>query len=143
MAMKRIFYASVLPLIVAAWGCESVALIGRPDVDRGETTSLERRPDYRGDRDIRDRSVARDEVVGTVERIDERRNEIHLRTTDGRMTMVKYEPSTVVYARDRELRVDSLRRGDLILVRLDRNSRGEQYADVIRMNDRGPDALRR
>ncbi|HEU4343546.1 MAG TPA: hypothetical protein VFU31_18505 [Candidatus Binatia bacterium] len=142
MPIKGLLYASVLPLFVAVWGCESVALIGRPDIESRES-SLERRPDYRGDRDIRDRNVARDEVVGTVERIDERRNEIHIRTTEGRMTMVKYEPSTVVYARDRELRVDSLRRGDLVLVRLDRNSRGEQYADVIRMNDRGADALRR
>lgn len=54
--------------------------------------------------------------------------------------VIQYDPDTNVSNRGRELRVRDLRRGDQILVRLDRNSRGEQYAELIRMNDRNSDA---
>jgi hypothetical protein len=37
--------------------------------------------------------------------------------------------------RDRDLRVDDLRNGDLVRVELSRG-RGERYAELIRMNDR-------
>jgi hypothetical protein len=52
------------------------------------------------------------------------------------MTVIKYEPATLVYSRDREVPVNSLRPGDLVLVQFNRNARGEQYADVIRVDDR-------
>lgn len=137
---NRVFVAVVIPIVLAAWGCENVGLINRgdPTVDRRSA----RDRDYRGDR-IQDRSLPRDEVVGTVERIDDRRNEIHLRTTEGRIMVIQYDPNTNVYNRDRELQVRDLRRGDQIMVRLDRNSRGEQYAELIRMNDRDWDSSRR
>jgi hypothetical protein len=137
---NRVFVAVVIPIVLAAWGCENVGLINRgdPTVDRRSA----RDRDDRGDR-IRDRSLPRDEVVGTVERIDDRRNEIHLRTTEGRIMVVQYDAGTNVYNRDRELQIRDLRRGDQILVRLDRNSRGEQYAELIRMNDRDSDSIRR
>ena len=144
----RFAYLLVLPLMVALSGCESIALMPRPDVDGrdGNQPDLGRRdpdrseigrsPEARGE--IRDRDITgpRDEVVGTVERIDTARREIHLRTTEARMTTIKYDPDIPVRSRDREFRVDSLRRGDLILVQVSRNSRGERYADLIRLNDR-------
>jgi hypothetical protein len=74
--------------------------------------------------------------VGTVERIDADKREIHLRTTEARMITIKYDPDISVRGREREFRVDFLRRGDLILVQMSRNSRGERYADLIRLNDR-------
>jgi hypothetical protein len=52
------------------------------------------------------------------------------------MVVFKYDPRTVVVNRDREFRVEDLRYGDVILVRAAQNSRGEQYAEYIRMNDR-------
>jgi len=38
--------------------------------------------------------------------------------------------------RDRSLRVEDLRDGDLVLVEVARDARGDQYAELIRMNDR-------
>jgi hypothetical protein len=109
----------------------------RPDIDE---------PARRVERDIpRDTqsNVPQNEIVGTVERIDKGRNEIQLRTTDARMVTIKYDPSTLVYNRDREVGIDALRPRDLILAKLSRGSGGEQYADVIRLNDRGDLGSRR
>jgi hypothetical protein len=136
--LNRLVGTVALPLLALAWGCESIALVPRPDIDRETDRAGIEQP-----RDSRDRDLARDEVVGTVQRVDETRNEIHLRTTEGQMTVIKYDLNTVVYSRDRKLRVDSLRYGDLVLVQMDRNSRGERYADIIRMNERDQGATRR
>lgn len=116
----------VLTLFFAA-GCEQIALLPRRDVDE--------RPSYNetaGDRSARDRdrSVSpRGEVIGTVERVDDVRREIYLRTNDRRDVVLKYDPSTVVVDRDREFSVRDLRRGDLVRAE---PSRGE-YVDVIRI----------
>jgi hypothetical protein len=70
-----------------------------------------------------------------VQRVDPDRQELQLRTTDGEITRVRYDLSTRVSQRGRDLRVEELRYGDLVNVELSRN-RGERYAAVIRMNDR-------
>jgi hypothetical protein len=133
MMSKRTLIACALPLVLGASGCENIGLINWDDPDRRR---VERDRDHRISRDSRDRNLGRDEVVGTVERVDDRNNELHIRTTEGRVTVVQFDSGTIVYDRDRELRVRDLRRGDQVLVRVDRNSRGDQYAGVIRMNDR-------
>lgn len=125
---NRIAYALVLPLTIAALGCESVALVGREDIDRRDVS--------RRDRVFRDRDLARDEIIGTVERVDRRDREIHLRTTEARSATVRYDSRTVVISRDRELAVEELRSGDLVLVQVRRDRSGDRYADVIRLNDR-------
>jgi hypothetical protein len=135
--------ARALLLTVAASGCESIALLPRPHVDDVEGRRVERErdviPESRG-REIppesRSREVPRNEIVGTVEQVDKSRNEIQLRTTEARVVVVKYDPSTVVYSRDREVGIDALRPRDLILVRVSKTSGGEQFADLIRLNDR-------
>ncbi|HWP60964.1 MAG TPA: hypothetical protein VNL14_23915 [Candidatus Acidoferrales bacterium] len=114
------------PLLFAAWGCESVALIGRP--------AIEREGEYRG-RDY-GREAAREEVVGTVDRVDWRDREIHLRTPQARTAVVRYDSNTLVVGRGRDVRVEDLRAGDLVLVQLRRDSLGDPYADVIRLRDR-------
>lgn len=129
----------LFPLIIVAAGCESIALMPRPDIDE-PARRVERERDI--PRDSRS-NVPRDEIVGTVERIDKGRNEIQLRTTDARVVTIKYDPSTLVYNRDREVGIDALRARDLILARVSRGSAGEQYADVIRLNDRGDLGSRR
>jgi len=139
---NRVFIASLFPIVFATWGCENIGFINRDEPYTTADRRGDRYRDYRGDA-IRDRNLARDEVVGTVEDVDERRNEIHLRTREGRLMVIHYDSGTNVSNRDRDLRVRDLRRGDQILVRLDRNSRGEQYAEAIRMNDRGWDFSRR
>lgn len=115
MAMKRILYAALLPLMFVVWGCESVALIGRPDIDAVE------------------RAAARDEVVGTVERADGIRNELHVRSPDGFMNVIKYDAHTRVLGRDdRELKPETVRPGDQVRVQMDQHR--AQYANVIRMD---------
>jgi hypothetical protein len=127
-----------LILLLCCAGCESIALlprspiddradVGRRDLDRRD---LDRRPENRSDGS---RSQAADEVTGTVQKVDQNRREIQLRTTEGRMTVIKYDPATVVYNREREMPVDDLRYGDLILIKVVKNTRGEQYADLIRL----------
>ncbi len=131
---------AVAPLVflVSSAGCESIALLPRPPIDDRADVSrrdldrreLDRRPESRGDLA---RPRATDEVTGTVQKVDQNRREIQLRTTDGRMTVIKYDPATVVYNREREMPVDDLRYGDLILIKVIKNNRGEQYADLIRI----------
>jgi hypothetical protein len=119
------YCVGVLLSIFAASGCESIAIWPRPDVDR---RGIERTPDGRGS--------AKDEIVGTVERVDRTNNEIQLRTTEAKVIVIKYDPSTVVYSREREVGIEALRPRDLILVRVSKTPRGDQYADLIRLNDR-------
>jgi exosome complex RNA-binding protein Csl4 len=138
--MKQSFEMKIIAvlLLLTSMGCESIALLPRPsiddradisrrDLDRGAN---ERRPENRAELP---RQGATDEVTGTVQKVDQNRQEIQLRTTEGRMIVIKYDPATVVYNREREMPVDSLRYGDLILVKVVKNTRGEQYADLIRL----------
>ena len=138
--MVRIAYVCLIPLTIAAAGCESVSLIDRGDPyarrDRGDR-DVDRNREARRDRDGRgDRDLARDEVIGTVQRVDQDRQEIQLRNSDGQMMRIRYDRATRVYHRDRDLRVNDLRNGDLVRVELDSDNRGDRYAEVIRMNDR-------
>jgi hypothetical protein len=128
--------ASLLLAALAFTACEQVALMPRPQIDReGRPIERDSRGDSRLDSDRFDRGTPRDEIVGTVERVDRSNNEIRLRTTDARVVVIKYDPATLVYNRDRDVGIDAIRPRDQILVRLSTNSRGEQYADSIRLND--------
>lgn len=115
----------LLLAILAAAGCEPIAMRSRPDVD---SKGLEQTPV--------DRGSAKDEIIGTVERVDRTSNEIQLRTTEAKVIVVKYDSATRVYSRERAVGIEALRPRDLILVRVGKNPRGEQYADLIRLNDR-------
>jgi len=115
----------LLLAIFVASGCEPIALRPRPDVDR---RGIERTPD--------DGGSAKDEIIGTVERVDRTSNEIRLRTTEAKVIVIKYDQATRVYSREREVGIEALRPRDLILVRVAKTPRGEQYADLIRLNDR-------
>ena len=134
----KIIAVAPLMFLVSSAGCESIALLPRPSIDDRADTSrrdldrreLDRRPE--GSAEI-PRPRATDEVTGTVQKVDPNRREIQLRTTEGRMTVIKYDPATVVYNREREMPVDELRYGDLILIKIVKNNRGEQYADLIRL----------
>jgi hypothetical protein len=119
------YCVGVLLSIFTASGCESIAVRPQPDVDRKE---IERTPDTR--------DSAKTEIIGTVERVDKIKNEIQLRTTEAKVIVIKYDPSTVVYSREREVGIEALRPRDLILVRVSKTPRGDQYADLIRLNDR-------
>lgn len=115
----------LLVSIFTAAGCESIARRPLPDMDR---RGIDQTPDGRG--------TAKDEIVGTVEQVDRTSNEIRLRTTEAKVIVIKYDPATRVYSREREVGIEALRPRDLILVRVAKTPRGEQYADLIRLNDR-------
>ena len=123
----------LLLAIFVASGCEPIALRPRPDVDR---RGIERTPDDGGSAIPDDRGSAKDEIIGTVERVDRTSNEIRLRTTEAKVIVIKYDPATRVYSREREVGIEALRPRDLILVRVAKTPRGEQFADLIRLNDR-------
>ncbi|HJU63411.1 MAG TPA: hypothetical protein VJ864_15320 [Candidatus Binatia bacterium] len=136
--MKRVpridYLYMTLTLVLVASGCQSLALRPRPDLDKGgierETAKIEREP-------------VKEEIIGTVERVDRTSNEIRLRTTEAKVIVIKYEPTTRVYIREREVGIDALRPRDLVLIRASKTSRGEQYADLIRLNDRDEPASKR
>jgi hypothetical protein len=121
----------LLITIFTAVGCGSIAVPPQPDVDRRE---IERTPPVERTPDLRD--SAKVEIIGTVERVDKIKNEIQLRTTEAKVIVIKYDPATRVYSREREVGIEGLRLRDLILVRVAKTPRGDQYADLIRLNDR-------
>jgi hypothetical protein len=130
---------SALTFALIASGCQSVALRPRPDVERGpgvepREPDVERRETEPGA--VIERGAVKEEIVGTVERVDRTNSEIRLRTTEAKVIIVKYDPTTRVYSREREVGIEALRPRDLILIRASKTSRGEQYADLIRLNDR-------
>jgi hypothetical protein len=107
-------------------GCENIALFPRPNIDRI--------PDRYGTdlpRDMQGSDPSRVDTVGTVERIDQARQEIYVRTSQGQTMVVRYDPRTAVFNGNRQLAASALRPGDLIRVQSTRSLDGE-YADVIR-----------
>jgi hypothetical protein len=90
-----------------------------------------------------ERQAVKEEIIGTVEQVNRTNNEIRLRTTEAKVIVIKYDPATRVYSREREVGIDALRPRDLILIRASKTSRGEQYADLIRVNDRDESASKR
>ena len=118
-------YLVLLLASFAPWGCESIALRPRPDTGQ---RAIERSPDgHEG---------AKHEIIGTVEKVNTASNEIQLRTTEAKVIVIKFDPATRVYSREREVGIQALRPRDLILVRVAKTPGGDQYADLIRLNDR-------
>ncbi|MBI4522418.1 MAG: hypothetical protein HY695_01255 [Deltaproteobacteria bacterium] len=130
---NRAIFAAVLPVSLIASGCEGISLVQRRDIDERsvDRSRIERERDYGS----YDRYSSRDELVGTVQRVDEYNRTILIRTTEGRLMAVRYDPGTIVLNRDREMRIDSLRAGDYVIVQVRRDVRGEEFAHTIRLTD--------
>jgi hypothetical protein len=77
-----------------------------------------------------------DELVGTVERIDTWSREIHLRPNRGRPAVVSYDAETRVMYRGREYPVTQLESGDVVAMQLGKDSRGNSYTHLIRVQER-------
>jgi hypothetical protein len=141
-SLKKLGGMLAIGALSLVFGCESVALLPRDNIaDRG---SGDRRDEISRDRDRMavERGSRRDEIFGTVQNVDERSREIRVRTNDGRSSIVRYDGSTRVSDGSRDLSPDSLRSGDEVSVRLGGDSRGEQYADSIRVLDKRGGSLR-
>ena len=135
-SLKKFGGALAIGALGLVFGCESVALLPRENI--AERGSGDRRDEISRDRDRGgvERDSRRDEIFGTVQNVDERSREIRLRTDDGRSSIVRYDGSTRVSDGSRDLRPESLRSGDEVSVRLGGDSRGEQYANSIRVLDK-------
>jgi hypothetical protein len=107
-------------------GCENIALFPRPNIDRIPDRSQTDLP-----RDLQGSDPSHGEMIGTVERVDPARQEIYVRTSQGRTMVVRYDPQTGVFNGNRQLAASALRPGDLVRVQSTRSLDGE-YADVIR-----------
>jgi hypothetical protein len=76
-----------------------------------------------------------DEIVATVERVDTGFREINLRPNDGRTRVVGYSTDARVMYRGREYPVSQLQSGDVVVMQLKQDSRGNSYTDLIRVQE--------
>jgi hypothetical protein len=100
-----------LPLVlIASSGCENIALLGRPPLEP-------------------------DELVGEVERIDTSTMKIHVRSDGARTKLVGYNANTRVLYRGQEYPVSHLEPGDLVMIALKEDSRGDSYTELIHVRE--------
>ena len=114
--------ASFIVLLVAltiSAGCSdsNFALVGRKTLPDRESQPLQ------------------DEILATVERVDTGSREINLRRNDGRTGVVGYSIDTRVMYRGREYPVSQLEAGDVVVMQLRQDSRGNSYTDLIRVQE--------
>ena len=109
------FFVMALALTASA-GCESIALVGRPTLELGQ-----------------------DEFVAEVERLDTSSREIHLRPNNSRTRVVGYSADARVVFRGREYPVARLEGGDIVVMQLRQDSRGNSYTDLIRVQESSRD----
>jgi len=99
--------------LTVSMGCmENVAILGRPPLEEG-----------------------REDVTGEIDRVDTASRQIHLRPTDNRSRLVNYSADAQVLYRGREYTVSQLERGDVVAMQLKRDSRGNSYVDLIRVQE--------
>jgi hypothetical protein len=118
-----ILFGFLLSLGMLQSGCEEVALVGRPTVGPGG-----------GIEDI--------EFVANVEGLDTQHQEIYLQTQEGRTRVVEYHGDTRVIIGGREYPVRDLRVGDRVAMEIRKDSRGQDYADLIRVRKRSSELSR-
>jgi len=100
-------------LLIGVPGCmENIALIGRPSIAEGES-----------------------DITGEVERVDISSRRIYLRSDRGGDRVVAFSANAQVLDRGREYPVTRLEPGDVVALQVRRDSRGEPYTDLIRLQD--------
>jgi hypothetical protein len=114
---KLIARAAALLALGTLWigvpGCmENIALIGRPSIAEGQ-----------------------DDVIGEVERVDLSGRRIFLRPNKSDRRVIALSADAQVLDRGREYPVARLKPGDVVAMQIMRDSRGESYADLIRIQE--------
>ena len=122
---KLIARAAALLALGTLWigvpGCmENIALIGRPSIAEGQ-----------------------DDVVGEVERVDLSGRRIFLRPNKSDRRVIALSADAQVLDRGREYPVARLKPGDVVAIQVKRDSRGESYADLIRIQENSVSQSRR
>jgi hypothetical protein len=85
----------------------------------------------------------RNEIVGTVERVDTGSNEIYLRPTPGHPGMVTYSAETRVTYLGQVYPVSQLRVGDIVAMQMEKDSRGNPHTHMIRLQESSGDWAQR
>jgi hypothetical protein len=105
--------------IVASVGCSgnNIALVGRDTLP------------------ARASKTVRNEMVGTVERVDIAGNEIHLCASPGHPGMVTYSEETRVTYLGRIYPVSQLRFGEVVAMQMENDARGNPHSHMIRLQE--------
>ena len=100
-------------LLISVPGCmENIALIGRPTIEEGQN-----------------------DVVSEVERVDLSGRRIYLRPNKSDRRVVALSLDAQVLDRGREYSLGRLKPGDVVAMQVKRDSRGDSYADLIRIQE--------
>ena len=75
----------------------------------------------------------KNELVGTVDRVDTGSNEIHLRPSTGHPGMITYSAETRVMYLGRVYPVSQLRFGDVVAMQMEQDARGNPHTHMIRL----------
>ena len=110
--------AAVSAVSMIHWGCQELALLGRPALD-----THSRRENV--------------EFVSIIEELDHSRRELYLRSEGGQSQIVTYTNRTRVVVEGKEISPSELGRGDIIEVRMHGTADGRAVADSIRLRERG------
>lgn len=110
--------AAVSAVPIIQWGCEEIALLGRPALD-----ARSRRENV--------------EFIGAIEDLDPSRRELYLRTQGGQSQIVTYTNRTRIVLDGKEISASELRPEHIIVVRMRGTTEGRLVADSIRVYERG------
>lgn len=111
--------ALAMPVIGIAGCMENIALIGRPTIEEGQS-----------------------DIQGEVESVDLSSRRIYLRPAAGDRREITYSPDARVLYQGREYPVSRLKTGDVIALQLKRDTRGDSYADLIRLQENSREQAR-
>lgn len=75
------------------------------------------------------------ELTGEVEWVDTRLHLVEVRTWDGHVRSVGYDTRTRMMYRLRDYPIDSLKRGDIVAMRVQRDSYGHPHTDLIDLRE--------
>jgi hypothetical protein len=75
------------------------------------------------------------EVIGSVERVDVGARRLYLRLNDSDRRSVTFSNDAQVLYRGREYPITRLAPGDLVAIQMKRDTRGDSYVDLIRIQE--------
>ena len=101
-----------LALTVSVGCSDNIALVGRPTLQ-----------------------LDQDEIFAEIVRVDTSSREIYLRPDDSRNRVVGYSADARVLYRGREYPIAQLERGDKVSMELKKDSRGNSFTDLIRVQE--------
>ena len=79
------------------------------------------------------------EVVGEVQYVDTRSQQMEIRADNGRINVVRYDNYTRVVYRQREYQVTNLERGDYVAVRMQQDRDGRLYTNLVTVRESAQD----